>query len=281
MTPSKAHPPRGYHQRLKTPLQRFEEKFTRSEKCWEWNGAAHALGYGHFYFQGRNRRAHAVSKHLYEGFPIDANALKGGLEWDHLCRNPRCVRPEHLELVSKKINNLRGTSPAAMNKRKATCPAGHELTDGNLLEKEKGYRSCRKCHREREKKYYKKQASKNVRRDANGIQSHCKRGHPLSGENIRVAPQGFRRCKACVKITDELRRSGASVSDPKIYSQIEHEALLAEADHKGRAAAYQDAYEHVAEVASSKLAHLPKYLRDMAKLEARAAAQAAPVGEGE
>ena len=32
--------------------------------------------------------------------------------------------------------------------------------------------------------------------------THCKHGHPLSGENLRIAPDGIykkRRCKACVR----------------------------------------------------------------------------------
>jgi hypothetical protein len=29
------------------------------------------------------------------------------MEWDHLCRNVRCVRPEHLELVTPAVNRQR------------------------------------------------------------------------------------------------------------------------------------------------------------------------------
>lgn len=30
-----------------------------------------------------------------------------GLEWDHLCANPGCVRPEHLQLVTRQENSRR------------------------------------------------------------------------------------------------------------------------------------------------------------------------------
>ena len=29
--------------------------------------------------------------------------------------------------------------------------------------------------------------------------SNCKRGHPLSGENLYVSPQGSRQCKSCMR----------------------------------------------------------------------------------
>jgi hypothetical protein len=30
--------------------------------------------------------------------------------------------------------------------------------------------------------------------------THCKRGHPLSGDNLYVQPQGYRSCKECKRI---------------------------------------------------------------------------------
>jgi len=31
----------------------------------------------------------------------------------------------------------------------------------------------------------------------NTVKSHCKRGHALSDENLRVGPNGERLCRAC------------------------------------------------------------------------------------
>lgn len=31
-------------------------------------------------------------------------------------------------------------------------------------------------------------------------QTHCKRGHPLSGDNLRLTHQGYRRCRACTNL---------------------------------------------------------------------------------
>lgn len=35
------------------------------------------------------------------------------------------------------------------------------------------------------------------RRSANAEKTHCKRGHPLSGENLYVIPSGGRTCRTC------------------------------------------------------------------------------------
>jgi hypothetical protein len=41
----------------------------------------------------------------------------------------------------------------------------------------------------------------------NARKSHCKRGHPLSGENLYVQPSsGKRQCRACLPITRAERR---------------------------------------------------------------------------
>lgn len=38
---------------------------------------------------------------------------------------------------------------------------------------------------------------------AHTFKTHCKNGHPLSGENLRITTQGNRECKVC---GDQLRR---------------------------------------------------------------------------
>ena len=35
-------------------------------------------------------------------------SIGDGLVIDHLCRNPRCVNPDHLEPVTTAVNTLRG-----------------------------------------------------------------------------------------------------------------------------------------------------------------------------
>lgn len=38
----------------------------------------------------------------------------------------------------------------------------------------------------------------------NSLQTHCKRGHPLSGENLYLCPDGRRQCRSCRSTTRRL-----------------------------------------------------------------------------
>lgn len=89
----------------KTVEGRFWPKVKFSDGCWEWMGHKNRLGYGRFNY-GRVRNdvqlAHRVSLWL---FGIETPE---GMHTDHLCRNPSCVRPDHLEVVTPKENSKRG-----------------------------------------------------------------------------------------------------------------------------------------------------------------------------
>lgn len=102
--------------------------------CWMWSGPRHGEGYGK---TGKNGLAHRV---VYEAL---VGPIPDGMQLDHLCRNTGCVRPDHLEPVTRKENILRGESPHAKNARKTHCPKGHPL-DGT----ERKGRNCKTCRRE-------------------------------------------------------------------------------------------------------------------------------------
>jgi hypothetical protein len=84
-----------------------------------------------------------VHRWMYENFvgPIPAD-----LQLDHLCRNARCINPEHLEAVSPRENILRGQGPSAQAARRTHCPRGHELIGENLTHRRnRTDRECRLC----------------------------------------------------------------------------------------------------------------------------------------
>lgn len=70
--------------------------------CWDWQGACSWNGYGRIKRDGRLQWAHRwfyIEK--YGEYPQ-------GKDLDHLCRNIKCVNPDHLEVVSKAENQRRG-----------------------------------------------------------------------------------------------------------------------------------------------------------------------------
>jgi len=118
--------------------------------CWNWTGAKGA-GYGVIGHKGKQYRAHRVAYTLLVG------VIPDGLDIDHLCRNTKCVNPDHLEPVETKVNTLRGFGAHARNARKTYCDSGHEFNDKNVRMIE-GRRVCIECarsyHREYERDRY-------------------------------------------------------------------------------------------------------------------------------
>jgi hypothetical protein len=71
-------------------------------ECWIWTGQIDEHGYGRMSFDGRKQFIHDLS---YKDF---VGPIPEGLELDHLCRNPPCFNPAHLEPVTQAENARRG-----------------------------------------------------------------------------------------------------------------------------------------------------------------------------
>jgi hypothetical protein len=121
-------------------VARFRVGF--GDLCWPWTGKAEARGYGTLLVGGRALAAHRLVYELFLG-PVPE-----GLELDHLCRNPNCVRPDHLEPVTHAENTRRGRG-GWNSLEKTHCPKGHEYATGNtyMVRGKNGnpYRVCRQC----------------------------------------------------------------------------------------------------------------------------------------
>lgn len=116
--------------------------------CYEWQGTADRSGYGKTSFQGRFASTHRLAyKHLGPEFDHQ-------LTLDHLCKNRRCWRIDHLEPVTMQTNVHRGDGWAGLNARATHCRQGHEFTPANTRVRQrpdKGtapQRQCRQCDRE-------------------------------------------------------------------------------------------------------------------------------------
>lgn len=131
----------------RTLRERFESKVSRTETgCWEWTGARSPQGYGMINVKRNDGRWIPTTAHRV-AYELHVAAIPPGLELDHLCRNRGCVNPEHLEAVTHRVNDLRGTAPTAVSFRENRCLNGHPFTPENTITRRDrpNSRSCRRC----------------------------------------------------------------------------------------------------------------------------------------
>lgn len=125
---------------MTVPDGRFWSKVEKSDGCWMWTAATGGGGYGRFKIDGRLHTAHRVAYELAIG------DIPEGMQVDHLCNEPACVRPSHLRVCTP-VENLMAehsmTVPRA-NSLKSHCPQGHPYSGGNLRTTQAG-RRCRAC----------------------------------------------------------------------------------------------------------------------------------------
>jgi len=155
-----------------TPAERFWSYVKKTECCWEWIGCLNESGYGILNINRRLVRAHRYSYEIHVG------AIPEGLTLDHLCRNPACVRPDHLEPVTLKENCRRGVRDLIPHysgqAAKTHCPKGHPYNDENTYYNKKGHRTCRSCLLQRCDTLYKTDPAFRAKK----IAYAKKRGHP-------------------------------------------------------------------------------------------------------
>lgn len=132
--------------------------------CWPWTGSILDCGYGQFWLDGKMRPAHRV---VYEHL---VGPIPDGLTIDHECHNNdetcvggwdclhrRCVRPDHLDPVTHRVNNLRSQGWAAIHAAKTHCDKGHPFTPDNMRGGNPRERVCRECANDRNRRYRERQ----------------------------------------------------------------------------------------------------------------------------
>lgn len=188
--------------------ERFWAKVTAGPAgCMMWTGGKTLGGYGMFAAETAHRGTIQEMAHRW-AYEDKVGPIPDGLDIDHLCRVRACVNPSHLEPVTRAENIRRA---AAI---KTACPAGHPYTEDNTYRNEKGHRKCRTCSTGRDAlRKDEKNARKRAKRAAQGpklrvLNETCGKGHPLSGDNLYLAPGDNRRnCRECRKQNHAKRKA--------------------------------------------------------------------------
>lgn len=187
-------------------LMMFLEKvnFDVDGGCWNWDGCVTSQGYGVLYWDKKKQPAHRQAWMMFRG-PIPSD-----FHIHHICENRRCVNPDHLLPVTPRehVNDYTPLAAPNINAQKTHCSKGHPLEGDNIYNPPgTNKRVCRIC----------KKAWGDAKRKERGMvpggskhkQTHCKRGHELTEENLTWYG-GQRYCKKCHAINargyyDKLR----------------------------------------------------------------------------
>lgn len=128
---------------LDDPLARLNDD---AGECWPYQNGVLVGGYGTFKLHNVQQPSHRIAFRDFGG------KIPDGYSIDHLCRNPACVRPSHLEPVTHEENVRRGKRGHI-----EACPHGHAYTDENTIwqtRRGREHRRCRTCERKRKRKLY-------------------------------------------------------------------------------------------------------------------------------
>jgi len=119
--------------------------------CWDWDSGLNRLGYGLFKLHPKNVSAHRFSFELLRTEDISE------LELDHLCKNRKCVNPEHLDPVTHQ-EHMRRQAEEVFNR--PLCINGHDWqSEGTYFFTPSGGRKCWVCRRITLDKYNRKSKS--------------------------------------------------------------------------------------------------------------------------
>lgn len=125
--------------------ERLWSRIDFDASCWVWTGTIKGTGYGVI---GRGPRGAGCIRVHRAVWELLVGPIPDGLEIDHLCRNRVCCNPDHLEPVTRAVNNARGVVKDQRRRwvdSLTRCKRGHPFDVPNTRITKSGARACRAC----------------------------------------------------------------------------------------------------------------------------------------
>jgi hypothetical protein len=107
-------------------------------------------GYSRIRINNKNIQAHRWAWELVNGQIPDEFVI------DHICRNRKCVLPEHLRMVTQQENIMAGLHNID---NRSHCNQGHPFVEENIMIRKSGKRECAECNRIRARANYAKKVA--------------------------------------------------------------------------------------------------------------------------
>ena len=85
-------------------FKRFMANVKKTKECWNWTAGVDSSEYGMINVRKKSLKAHRYAYQYWKG------KIEDGLQIDHICKNRRCVNPNHLECVTQTENIRRGVN---------------------------------------------------------------------------------------------------------------------------------------------------------------------------
>jgi hypothetical protein len=107
-------------------------------------------GYSRIRINNKNIQAHRWAWELVNGQIPDEFVI------DHICRNRKCVLPEHLRMITQQENIMAGLHNID---NRSHCNQGHPFVKENIMIRKNGKRECAECNRIRARANYEKKVA--------------------------------------------------------------------------------------------------------------------------
>lgn len=189
---------------LKEQIEVFNRSYIiRDDGCWEWQKATFT-SFGYKYGRGilgrypsgkcKPENAHRISYAIHNG------ELIPGMHIHHKCRNTLCVNPDHLEQLTPGQHMLENIGSAAWKALNSThCKNGHEFS---AERNKKNWRVCSVCQKNSSRKFketkrFDRFSQERKFRSPQAEKTHCKLGHPYSGDNLSWRHAKHGSCRVC------------------------------------------------------------------------------------